>query len=178
MELCGSLRRRKETIADIDILASSDGARGRSWTARHAAFGVKAGPRQGSRHKRRPSSRKHPPANDVHHERRPARRAGSCTSPFSLHYFIGRQAAYIRMRAVPQGSRPEAERVRTSRAAPAFPRLQDGSRPLPMPSTSEDIPPELREDTGEMEASPIEKHAFAESWSNWTTCRASSTTTL
>ena len=110
MELCGSLRRRKETIKDIDILISS-----RRCRADHGRFVKLPGVKRIIGHGETKSSVTVSPTAQGHHERRPARRQRRAVPvrPELLHRQQGAQRR-LRQRAI--ALRAEAQRIRAGRA--------------------------------------------------------------
>ena len=147
-ELCGSLRRRRETIEDIDILVSSDDA-----APIMDAFVEAAGGDAGGR-PRADASRASSPAMHVDGEKvvlnadlrvvtTSSSRSRCSTSPAARSTTSacgsGPSTAAVAQR-VRAGRREEAGRVRR-------PRRTSSRR-----SGLDYIPPELREDTGEIEA--------------------------
>ena len=140
-EVCGSLRRRAETIGDLDILFSADDpapvldrfvklARGRQG----------AGPRadQGERPARR---------------RRPVRPPGRRGRPVPVRAPLLHRLEGAQHRHAAAGARPRAHAERV-RPRPG-PTARSPARPRPTSSPRSAwpyIPPELREDTGEFEA--------------------------
>ena len=171
MELCGSLRRRKETIKDIDILISADDA-----GADHGALRQAAAGRAGDRPRRRPSrasSSARRRRGENHDERRPARgqRRAVPVRPALFHRQQGTQHRHAQPRS---GVRPEAQRVRAGRRRSESRQVQGRGRHLhgarPGLHSAGDARGHRR-DRGRREA------RRCRSWSRPTTSRASSTAT-
>jgi|SRR5579883_75721 len=146
-ELCGSLRRRKETVADIDILVSSANAQpimDHFVKIPEVVQVLAQGPTKSSvlaaMHVRGEKATLQADLRVVSDEQ----------YPFALHYFTGSKEHNIRMR-----QRAIDRRLTLNEYA-----LANDSRSVPC-KTEEDIfaalglpyiPPEMREDTGEIEA--------------------------
>lgn len=139
-EICGSLRRRRETIGDIDILFSSEDPEPvlAAFVARpevSAVLGI--GPTRAS-------------IRVVEGIQCDLRGVNDDQFPFALHYFTGSKAHNIAMRR-----RAQERGLKLSEYA-----LEGPSGPVACRSEADlfrtldlhDIPPELREDLGEFEA--------------------------
>ena len=159
----GSIRRRAETVRDLDLIATaSDPAR--SPTTSRALPGSRRSWRRGPR--RRPWS---PTTAAVRPAGRPARVLRE-PAP-ALHGLEGPQRRAPRGRRAARALRLRVRRRRTPRPARSSP---------PRPRALYErlgyawIPPELRENRGELEAA---REASCRSCSSSTTCRATSTCT-
>ena len=170
-ELCGSLRRRRETIGDIDILASAKDAApimDAFVKLPEVVQVVGQGPTKSSI-----VAGLHAPRREDHPQRRPARARRRASSPSGsvLHREQGAQhppaAARHRSRAGRSTSMRLAEREEDAAG-------QDRGGHLQAARSSDTSPPELREDTGEIEAAEAKKLPRS---SRSPTSAASSTTT-
>ena len=171
-ELCGSLRRRRETVKDIDILVSADDP-SRSWTLRRSPE-VHAGrrPRPDQVERRRPRC-----AVGGHREvmlNADLRVVPTTQFPFALHYFTGSKEHNIRLRqrAIDRGLTLNEYGLAGGPKKSVPCRTEaDIYKALDLAY----IPPELREDTGEIEAAEDGRAAHADR--SRATSAASSTTT-
>lgn len=146
-ELCGSLRRRRETVADIDILVSSANAQpvmDRFVTIPEVVQVLAQGPTKSSVLA----------TMYVHGEKATLQADLRVVTdeqfPFALHYFTGSKEHNIRVRqrAIDRGlSLNEYALANASRSVPCKTE-EDIFAALGLPY----IPPEMREDTGEIEA--------------------------
>jgi DNA polymerase (family 10) len=152
IELCGSLRRRKETINDIDVLVSSDHAEPimKAFTTLPQVIQVVA-------HGETKSSVV--VADGVESGRRVAMNADLRVVrdeqfPFALHYFTGSKEHNIAIRARAQKYGLKLNEYELAGAKKAIP-CKDETE-LFAALDLDYIPPEMREHTGEIEAA--EKH--------------------
>ena len=147
IELCGSIRRRKETIKDIDILVSSDDAdpiMDRFVTLPGVVKVIGRGPTKASVVVNAGSG------GQTLHINADLRVVSDVQFPFALHYFTGSKEHGIAMRTRAQQQNlklNEYELAGPTRSVPAKTEA-DVFRGLGLAY----IAPELREDTGEMEA--------------------------
>jgi DNA polymerase (family 10) len=146
-ELCGSLRRRKETVADIDILVSSKDAQpimDRFATIPEVIQVVGQGPTKTT------------VLAAMHHRgekvtlQADLRVVTDAQFPFALHYFTGSKEHNIRMRqrAIDRGLTLNEYALANDTKSIPCETEEDIFAALGLPF----IPPELREDTGEIEA--------------------------
>jgi DNA polymerase (family 10) len=146
-ELCGSLRRRKETVADIDILVSSA-------SAQPIMDGFVAIPEVVQILAQGPTRSSVMAAVHSHGERvmlqADLRVVSDEQYPFALHYFTGSKEHNIRMRqrAIDRGLTLNEYALANETKSVACKTEEDIFAALELPF----IPPELREDTGEIEA--------------------------
>ncbi len=149
IEVCGSIRRRRETVKDIDILVSSDADPIPIMERFVALPGVVQVAGQGSTkssivvQKVMPSGRKITMNADL-------RVVNTKQFPFALHYFTGSKehARAMRVRAIQHGLKLNEYELAGEGRSVECKSEADIFRALGM----DYIPPELREETGEMDA--------------------------
>jgi DNA polymerase (family 10) len=149
IEVCGSIRRRRETVKDIDLLVSSDGDPIPIMERFVSLPGVVSVTGQGSTkssivvQKVMPSGRRITMNADL-------RVVSTAQFPFALHYFTGSKehAKAMRVRAIQYGLKLNEYELAGEGRSIACKDEADIFRALGM----DYIAPELREDTGEMDA--------------------------
>jgi DNA polymerase (family 10) len=155
IEVCGSIRRRKETVKDIDILVSSDAEPGPIMERFVGLPGVVQVTGQGTTKSSIIVQKVMPSGNRITMNA-DLRVVSTAQFPFALHYFTGSKehAKAMRVKAIQHDLKlNEYELAGEGRSVPCRDEA-DIFRALGM----DYIAPELREDTGEMDAA--EKHTL------------------
>jgi len=141
-ELAGSLRRRRETVGDIDILVSTDEApRVMEFVTRLADVESVIGSGETKTSIRLKSGMQV----DV-------RAVKPIEFPFALHYFTGSKEHNVAIRSRAQAQGLKLNEYGLTRSADGTPLRCLSEADIFKVLGLDDIPPELREDTGEIEA--------------------------
>jgi DNA polymerase (family 10) len=146
MELCGSLRRRKETIKDIDILISSDKP-----APLMDRFVHLPGVRQVVGHGDTKSSVIVGDSAGKVVMNADLRIVGDEHFPFALHYFTGSKEHNVAMRARAQARGLKLNEYELAGAKKSVPCKDEDDLYKALGLSY--VPPEMREDTGELDAS-------------------------
>jgi DNA polymerase (family X) len=151
-ELCGSLRRRKETVADLDILVSSKDAQpimDRFVKIPEVVQVLAQGPTKSS-----VLAAMHVHGHKVTMQA-DLRVVSDEQFPFALHYFTGSKEHNIRMRqrAIDRNLTLNEYALANEKKSVKCKTEEDIFAALGLPY----IPPEMREDTGEIEAGELKK---------------------